>query len=312
MQIQEILSALTFNRGDFPRHALQEAVARREEIMPELLRILRETKENIDQIAEQEDYMAHIYAMFLLAQFREPRAYPLLVDLFSLPDEAVRDAMGFLVTEDLQRLLASVCGGDTGPIKELAENVQVDEYVRSAALYALLVLVVEEEIPREEAMSYYRHLLRGGLERKFSHVWNGLVGCCTNLYPEEVMADIEQAFADGLVEEDFIDMEFVQEALDRGKERVLQELRRDRHNHYVHDVIREMEWWYCFQPEPPQPGWKPAPRLPESPRAPVLPAQPAVQGRQLPIRAEKKVGRNDPCPCGSGKKYKKCCGAARS
>ena len=24
--------------------------------------------------------------------------------------------------------------------------------------------------------------------------------------------------------------------------------------------------------------------------------------------AEKKVGRNDPCPCGSGKKYKKCCG----
>jgi SWIM/SEC-C metal-binding protein len=23
---------------------------------------------------------------------------------------------------------------------------------------------------------------------------------------------------------------------------------------------------------------------------------------------DKKVGRNDPCPCGSGKKYKKCCG----
>ena len=27
------------------------------------------------------------------------------------------------------------------------------------------------------------------------------------------------------------------------------------------------------------------------------------------IRTEKKVGRNDPCPCGSGKKYKFCCGA---
>ncbi len=26
------------------------------------------------------------------------------------------------------------------------------------------------------------------------------------------------------------------------------------------------------------------------------------------IRKEKKVGRNEPCPCGSGKKYKKCCG----
>ena len=26
--------------------------------------------------------------------------------------------------------------------------------------------------------------------------------------------------------------------------------------------------------------------------------------------AAQKVGRNDPCPCGSGKKYKKCCGRA--
>jgi SWIM/SEC-C metal-binding protein len=27
-----------------------------------------------------------------------------------------------------------------------------------------------------------------------------------------------------------------------------------------------------------------------------------------PKTAEKKVGRNEPCPCGSGKKYKRCCG----
>ena len=27
------------------------------------------------------------------------------------------------------------------------------------------------------------------------------------------------------------------------------------------------------------------------------------------VRKGKKVGPNDPCPCGSGKKYKKCCGA---
>jgi preprotein translocase subunit SecA len=30
--------------------------------------------------------------------------------------------------------------------------------------------------------------------------------------------------------------------------------------------------------------------------------------KRQPIRKEKKIGRNDPCPCGSGKKYKKCCG----
>ncbi|MGH2567129.1 MAG: SEC-C metal-binding domain-containing protein, partial [Bacteroidota bacterium] len=31
--------------------------------------------------------------------------------------------------------------------------------------------------------------------------------------------------------------------------------------------------------------------------------------KQQPIRVGEKVGRNDPCPCGSGKKYKNCHGA---
>lgn len=30
---------------------------------------------------------------------------------------------------------------------------------------------------------------------------------------------------------------------------------------------------------------------------------------QAPVRRESHIGRNDPCSCGSGKKYKKCCGA---
>ena len=30
--------------------------------------------------------------------------------------------------------------------------------------------------------------------------------------------------------------------------------------------------------------------------------------KRKPVKAEKKIGRNDPCPCGSGKKYKNCCG----
>src|SRR5262249_42763279 len=30
---------------------------------------------------------------------------------------------------------------------------------------------------------------------------------------------------------------------------------------------------------------------------------------EAPVIAKEKAGRNDPCPCGSGKKYKKCCGA---
>ena len=34
------------------------------------------------------------------------------------------------------------------------------------------------------------------------------------------------------------------------------------------------------------------------------------QQQRQPISVEEKTGRNDPCPCGSGKKFKKCCGKA--
>jgi len=33
-----------------------------------------------------------------------------------------------------------------------------------------------------------------------------------------------------------------------------------------------------------------------------------AMSKAKPIRSGPKVGRNDPCPCGSGKKYKQCCG----
>ncbi|HIR74380.1 TPA: SEC-C domain-containing protein [Candidatus Ventrenecus avicola] len=36
--------------------------------------------------------------------------------------------------------------------------------------------------------------------------------------------------------------------------------------------------------------------------------EPSEQEHKKPIKKEKKPGRNDPCSCGSGKKYKNCCG----
>jgi preprotein translocase subunit SecA len=37
-------------------------------------------------------------------------------------------------------------------------------------------------------------------------------------------------------------------------------------------------------------------------------SDPDKRQKTEPVRVEKKVGRNDPCPCGSGKKYKQCHG----
>ncbi len=41
----------------------------------------------------------------------------------------------------------------------------------------------------------------------------------------------------------------------------------------------------------------------------MQPDAPNAGGPKTPFKADKKPGRNDPCPCGSGKKYKNCCGS---
>ena len=35
-----------------------------------------------------------------------------------------------------------------------------------------------------------------------------------------------------------------------------------------------------------------------------------IDGQYYDVPSEKKIGRNEPCSCGSGKKYKRCCGSA--
>jgi hypothetical protein len=222
--------------------------------------------------------MAHLYALYLLAQFREPRAYPLIVDFFSLPGDLSLDLTGDVVTEDLDRILASVCGGDTSLIIRLAEHPYANAYVRNAALRALVCLVAWGEKTRDEVLAYYTSLFHGGLVREPHHVWDGLVSCCTDLYPGEVYDEIQQAFREGLVDDTFIDRTYIEQELSRGKEIVLAKLHQSRYRR-IQDTIAELEGWASFQP-----------------------------ARTTPLATMLKVGRNAPCPCGSGKKYKKCCG----
>ena len=70
MNVEEIVKELKYCTGVFPRQSLQEAVARKEEITPALLMIIEDAK-LLPPVLHDENYMAHIYAMYLLAQFRE-------------------------------------------------------------------------------------------------------------------------------------------------------------------------------------------------------------------------------------------------
>jgi len=298
MEITEVLKSLERNTGVFPRKAVEAAMEMRAEITAELLRILEDTVERADEIVREDEdgaYFAHLYAMFLLAQFRETRAYPLVVR-FARLEEGLLDALaGDFVTEGLCRVLASVCDGDTGPIERLIEDKNVAEYARSAALHSLLVLVAEGDKSRDEVMAYFKGLFEERLERSYSHAWDALVACATWLHPEEVSEHIAAAFEEGLVDTWFISPRDVESALKGNKESALEDLRNGRYT-YIQNVVDEMGWWACFK----QPKRRAVPTTPQTPRM--------EQAGAFQPRSTDKVKPNAPCPCGSGKKYKKCCG----
>ena len=210
-----------------------------------------------------------------------------MIKFFSVPDETIVDSTGDIVTEDLHRILASVCHNDLGPIKRMIEDTTVNEYVRSAGLKTLLLLVAEEKLSREHVVDYFRSLFQCKFKHEGEFVWASLVSASCDLYPEELLPDIQKTYDNNLVDLSWIRMEDVRRSLAEGKEQVLQKLRQHQSG-LIKDTVAEMHWWACFEQD----------SYPVS-NQPTATNQPTVK--------EKKIGRNAPCPCGSGKKYKKCC-----
>ena len=287
LTLEQIIAKLnTDNDSVFPREALEDAVLQQSAITPSLLSIIDEISNNPQFI---EDTPAFMYALYLLAQFREKRAYPIIVRYFGqlgLEDEAL-DPTGDLVTEDLNRILASVFNGDLGLIKQLIEDQDVNEYVRSAALGSLVVLYNNEQISRGDLVSYLQMLLDHCLEQEEDPFFVASVVCnCCDIHPKEFYDQLVACFDQDLVDEFVISKDYLDSYLEIDKDTALARLKENRQCRLINDVITEMEWWACFHPkanvkQDPVPGFEYA--------------------------NPSKVGRNDPCPCGSGKKYKKCC-----
>jgi hypothetical protein len=302
MTIPEILKALELHTGAFPREAMQTAIRQREAITPELLRVVEAVAEEPAAYASRKDYMLHLFALFLLAQFREPRAYGPLVKMCRLPEKTAEDLFGDIVTDGLNRILASVYDGDPAPLHTLIENEAVYDFVRGAALNALVILAFAGRMPKEEVAGYFRSLFQGKLARTASFVWDELVCCVADLRAPELLEDARQACAEELVDPRVADFDGIER--DSGREPEL-----NPSAVLITDAIAEMEKWSGFQVDDLGPH-EPA-KLADSPWEP--PPLPLVDNYDYevsePVRREgPKIGRNESCPCGSGKKYKKCCG----
>ena len=120
-------------------------------------------------------------------------------------------------------------------------------------------------------------------------VVKGTVKELAEKFGQEVLTMI--GFLDGINESLLIEID-----LDTVEEDTVVSLAFDRERLYKNMVAAKADWLYEL------PQWK------EIYSEEELKKLYKEQKESTTIRKEKKIGRNDPCPCGSGKKYKKCCG----
>jgi hypothetical protein len=317
VETADILAQLERDYGTFPQEALAAACAQRDAITPQLLRVLEDSIERAAELAAEDSetpWMAHFHALFLLAQFREPRAYPLAVRFARLPTDDLWDLAGELVVEGLPRLLASVYDGDLGPIQALVEDEAADDFARGAGLEAIVVLVTTGRLPRSVAIAYFAHLFRGGLPRQAGYPWDCLADAVVDLNPLELLEDLRQAYEAGLCDP----LTSWEEAEDEAGRPLAETLRDtlERGAGLIDDACFELRLWDEFRHGDgtdddldDEDGVDDEDETAET-GAPAGPWQDDDEPGVPYVRDEPKVGRNAPCPCGSGMKYKKCCGAA--
>jgi Protein of unknown function (DUF1186)/SEC-C motif len=286
LSAEQIVAKLNTVGFDFPRKELNEALLQQEAITPLLLVVIKNVAEDPETI---NDVPVFLYALFILAQFREKKAYPFIVQYFRQlgSDVTALDPTGDIVTENLNSILASVCNGDLELIKQLIENQRVNIFVRNAALRSLVILYSNDQLSRKALVSYIKAHIERCLEKQDAPCFiASLVSVSCDIHPEELYNQMVICFDLGLVDKQMINERDFERYMAMDKEKVLSELKGNRQCQLISDVISEMQGWACYHLK--------------SDTKNLL----ATEFENI-INA--KVGRNDPCPCGSAKKYKKCC-----
>ena len=295
---EQILAGLSIERDTQPHLSFAAVERHREQMVEPFLQAI-ERGLNDPKGTPPGDALLFSYALAFLAKWREPRAYPLVIRWLSLPEQQAYDIGGDTVTEWGSRLLASVCDGNLEPIKQLILNRDADEFCRAAAVDALAVLAAWGERSLEEVPDYFCWLAREGLEREYSSVWDCLASACADIEAIPVFKELRRAYDEGLIDPGSIGPEELDEveAGPRGQ----QIARFRQQNGPFTDVAKETRWWNSFY---------------QARKAEMAKADsglfeddaPADYRETQPYVAPPKTGRNEPCPCGSGKKFKKCCG----
>lgn len=252
----DVLKEISYYTGEFPERALQELIENPEEATKLLMYILEWAKDTHPDIPDS--CSAHLYALYLLAQFREKSAFGLILELFVLASGDESDPLSSVISLDGSEIIVSVYDGNPELLCELILDTDCAFCSRQQALRALILLSQQKMIESSLVADVIIHLQ----DRTLLSVFAVYVGAHrasqfydlvetlydkaaidTNILSKKSFTDLIAASREG-----FEPIYFIDNAL---------------------ESIRSLPW---FQ-----------------------------------MKRDNAPGRNDPCPCGSGKKYKKCC-----
>jgi uncharacterized protein len=296
--------------GEFPRDALQWALDNWDDASPRFIAKLRAYAGGA-QLSEA-DLGVLFHIIHLCGEKRDSRAYLPLCDLIA-DDETFDVWFGETTTGTLAGILINLCDGDAEPLKRAIEAPEGDEFCRAAAIEALAYLVRDKGILDDDEMrAYLSRLAREMQPRSENAVWQAWAFAIAQLGYEPLRGEVARVFSKRWIES-------VEASLDEFYED-LQLARNDPLGMAAFSAsgiepygssVETLERWCSGGDDEGEGAYDDVDDLAddfeaEPPDAEALP----IQDGTPYVNPFREVGRNDPCPCGSGKKYKKCCLAA--
>ena len=286
---ESLLDALR-NQQELPSGPVAVATLYVHEIEPDILDVLgRASLADLDLPAGRLLFRG----LHILGGRRRTAGFPALVSFLRGPQDRVDDLLGDSVTGTLPRILAGMFDGKAELLFGLITDRRADQFVRGAAMGALGFLVFESRIEKQVGAKFLQEFDAMRPAEPGDFVWYAWMVNVALLGMHELTENVKRAFADERIAADFVSKEFFAELLadaphaDRIAERF-----EDENLGYIDDVLVALQG-FTFE----EAGvgrdlsaWQPPP-------ASFVPVR-------NPLR---QIGRNDPCPCGSGKKFKKCC-----
>ena len=297
--IEESLDAVATERK-LPVLALGQCTIRIEESSPALLALLERAADG-ETLAEDEN-MLLFRGLYILGGARVSQAYPPLLRLLRRPWNELDYLLGDAITESLASIAAGVFDGDAEPLFELALDASIDGYIREALLGAATFLTWKGLIERERMQRVLVQFYQERLAADDDQAWIGWLQAIALLGLRDLAPLVRAAWDEGRVPPDLLERsEFEQELVEA--EQRPDDIDRFSlfHFGYIEDVVDALEWTdYAEDADQDGPFGEEDQFGEDLFAVDHLPMEPV----RNPLRH---VGRNDPCPCGSGKKAKKCC-----